>query len=233
MAGHIASFDIRVPLCYRYTTGGGMGKHFKHQHLVASNRRLATQVWGDVLDQLQVRSLTVMTRSFGFSIAMRDMLLLQGAWYVTHAGLVRLAKRHHCVGIDVEAVPEFCDPVAARWLFKATVHKSKNGKGFVGHGDANPTNVSSLVRWAEMRVAETRAVNRALRKAYGIGLCSVEEIGSFVESAPSSGEPKKLPPQPTNGDNGNYGGPKVRDRLCQLIRQHHLDANLVKAYAVA
>ena len=29
-----------------------------------------------------------------------------------------------------------------------------------------------------MRVAETRAVNRALRKAYGIGLCSVEELGS-------------------------------------------------------
>jgi hypothetical protein len=28
-----------------------------------------------------------------------------------------------------------------------------------------------------MRVAETRAVNRALRKAYGIGLCSVEELG--------------------------------------------------------
>ena len=32
--------------------------------------------------------------------------------------------------------------------------------------------------------------------------------------------------------NGNYGGPKVRDRLCQLIRQHQLDANLVKSYAV-
>src|SRR5439155_21530502 len=33
--------------------------------------------------------------------------------------------------------------------------------------------------------------------------------------------------------NGNYGGPpKVRDRLCQLIRQHQLDPNLVKAYAV-
>jgi hypothetical protein len=26
-----------------------------------------------------------------------------------------------------------------------------------------------------MRVAETRAVNRALREAYGIGICSVEE----------------------------------------------------------
>ena len=51
--------------------------------------------------------------------------------------------------------------------------------GFVGYGDADPSNVSPLVRGAEMRVAETRAVNRALRKAYGIGLCSVEELGSL------------------------------------------------------
>jgi len=79
-----------------------------------------------------------------------------------------------------------------------------------------------------MRVAETRAVNRALRKAYGIGICSVEEIGSFAEPAHSYREPNKLPPQPANG---NYGGPKVRDRLCQIIRQHQLDPNLVKSYA--
>jgi hypothetical protein len=81
-----------------------------------------------------------------------------------------------------------------------------------------------------MRVAETRAVNRALRKAYGIGICSVEEIGCFAERPQSSPDSKKLPPQPTNG-NGNHGGAKVRDRLCQAIRQHQLDANLVKAYA--
>ncbi|MGH9641043.1 MAG: hypothetical protein ACRD3Q_01320, partial [Terriglobales bacterium] len=97
------------------------------------------------------------------------------------------------------------------------------------YGDADPSNVSSLVRGAEMRVAETRAVNRALRKAYGIGICSVEEMGSV----PSSVE--KLPPQNANGHghiNGNGNGPKVRDRLCQLIRQHKLDPELVKAYAV-
>ena len=63
-----------------------MSKHSKHQHLVASNRRLAKQVWGDALDPLQVRSLREITRSFGFSIAMRDMLLLQGGWYVAHWG---------------------------------------------------------------------------------------------------------------------------------------------------
>ena len=78
-----------------------------------------------------------------------------------------------------------------------------------------------------MRVAETRAVNRALRKAYGIGICSVEEIGSTAQPR-SSKESKKLPPQPANG---NCGGPKVRDRLCQIIRQHQLDPNLVKSYA--
>jgi hypothetical protein len=76
-----------------------------------------------------------------------------------------------------------------------------------------------------MRVAETRAVNRALRKAYGIGICSVEEIGT----SPNTSE--KIPPQNTNG-NGNGTGPKVRDRLCQIIRQHKLDPELVKAYAV-
>ena len=90
----------------------------------------------------------------------------------------------------------------------------------------------TCVHGAEMRVAETRAVNRALRKAYGIGICSVEEIGSLSETSSPSRESKKLPPQPVNGNNGNYGGPKVRDRLCQLIRQHQLDANLVKSYAV-
>ncbi len=122
------------------------------------------------------------------------------------------------------------EPASCRWVFKATVFRSPRCKGFVGYGDADPSNVSYLVHGAEMRVAETRAVNRALRKAYGIGICSVEEIGSFAEVPQSSRESKKLPPQPSNG-NGNYGGPKVRDRLCQLIRQHQLDPNLVKAYA--
>ena len=101
-------------------------------------------------------------------------------------------------------------------------------KGFVGHGDADPSNVDPLIHGAEMRMAETRAVNRALRKAYAVPLCSAEEIGS----APSSFDParatKKQPPQPANG---NYGGPKVRDQLCYLIRHHQLDASLVKSYA--
>ena len=106
---------------------------------------------------------------------------------------------------------------------KATVFPSKGSSGFVGYGHADPSNVSFLV------LAEPRAVNRALRKAYGIGICSVEEIGSFAEPPQASRESKKLPPQPVNG---NHSGPKVRDRLSQIIRHHQLDPNLVKAYAI-
>ena len=42
---------------------------------------------------------------------------------------------------------------------------------------------------------------------------------------------QKLSPQNANG-NRNGTRPKVRDRLCQIIRQHKLDPELVKAYAV-
>ncbi len=36
----------------------------------------------------------------------------------------------------------------------------------------------------------------------------------------------------TAGGNGcDHGQPRLRDRLCQLIRQHQLDPSLVKLYA--
>ncbi|MGH9504090.1 MAG: hypothetical protein ACRD20_14655 [Terriglobales bacterium] len=176
-----------------------------------------------------LRALKDLIQRHQISVANGDVKYLDGGWYVTHSGLVRLADRRHCAGIHSFPVLKSSDPATSRWVFRATVFKSRTCKGFTGYGDADPSNVSPLVHGAEMRVAETRAVNRALRKAYGIGICSAEEIGSFGEPAPSVRESKKLPFQPVNG---NYGGPKVRDRLCQLIRQHQLDANHVKAYAV-
>src|ERR1035441_2792098 len=196
-----------------------------------SNRQLAQRLWG-ALSSDAIQRLDDLTTRYKLSIASGELLLIAGNWYVTHAGLLGLATRKHCAGIHVSPCEDLCDVKGSHWAFVATVYKSETCRGFVGYGDADPFNVSPLVHGAEMRVAETRAVNRALRKAYGIGICSVEEIGSFAEPTPPSPESKKLPHQPVNGNNGNYGGPKVRDRLCQLIRQHQLDANLVKSYAV-
>jgi len=117
---------------------------------------------------------------YGLSVTKGEIIYVGNGWYVSHAGLLRLAERRHCFGIHTRAIVTSSDPTQHRWVFKATVFKSRTCKGFVGHGDADPSNVSEVVRGAEMRVAETRAVNRALRRAYGIGVCSVEEIGSFA-----------------------------------------------------
>jgi hypothetical protein len=192
-----------------------------------SNRRLAKRLWNSI-SPLASSALKTLTSEHQLSVASGDLLLLDGHWYVTHTGLLGLARRKRCAGMNVQPVQAFCDPQAQRWAFQATVYKSKACRGFVGYGDADPSNVSFLVQGAEMRVAETRAVNRALRKAYGIGICSVEEIGSLSDRSASHPQSKKLPPQSTNG---NYGGRTVRDHLCQIIRQHQLDATLVKSYA--
>ena len=175
----------------------------------------------------QLLALRELSRDLHLSLAKGDMLLLNGRWYVTHSGLLRVAKRRHCKGITTELAEGVSSPKEGRWVFKATIARSEHDK-FVGYGDADPSNVSSLVHGAEMRVAETRAVNRALRKAYGIGICSVEEIGALQEPAQPTRDSKKHPPQPSNG---NGSSRTVRDRLCQVIRQHQLDPNLVKSYA--
>jgi hypothetical protein len=199
----------------------------KREQLVRRNKNLAKQRWGSAVTKPIFEALRAYSEQFQFSVAAGDLLLLESGWYVTNAGLTRLARRNRCAGISVKPVQGFCDPTMQRWAFEATVYKSQRCRGFVGYGDADPSNVSPVVHGAEMRVAETRAVNRALRKAYGIGICSVEEIGSLSEPQ-SPREARKLPSQPASG---NYGGPKVRDRLCQLIRQYQLDASLVKSYA--
>jgi hypothetical protein len=204
------------------------------QKLTRHNLSVAKKLYLRVTD-LQLLVLREISQTLGLSISSGDLMMLEGRWYVTHSGLLRIAARRRCSGIESVLEQTASEPSAGRWVFRATVFKSRACKGFVGYGDADPSNVSPLVHGAEMRVAETRAVNRALRKAYGIGICSVEEIGSFAEPVPSPRQSQRLPPQPVNGNNGkngNYGGPKVRDRLCQLIRQHQLDANLVKSYAV-
>jgi len=218
--------DHQSQLC-----GKASRKNNAKNNLIQENVRTARQTLGQHLIPRLTAHLKALTRDFGLSVTRGELQIINGNWYVTHTGLVRLARRERCRGIHVEAVDSLCDSAANRFVLKATVYPSKDSAGFVGYGDADPSNVSQLVRGAEMRIAETRAVNRALRKAYGIGICSVEEIGSNPGPMTSAPDAQKFPPKNVNG-NGNGSGHKVRDRLCQIIRQHQLDPELVKAYAV-
>lgn len=198
---------------------------------ISSNLTLARNIWG-TFSKAARAGLKELIDAYGLSVAKGDLLLLGEKWYVTHTGLIRLAHRRRCVGINVQQVKAHCDPESRRWVFRSTVYKEVGSRGFVGYGDADPSNVSPLVRGAEMRVAETRAVNRALRKAYGIGLCSVEELGTFAPRCeePRNGKPSHRFPI-SNGNGSSNGGPKLRDRLSLLIRKYDLDAAQVKRYA--
>jgi hypothetical protein len=194
-----------------------------------ANANLARQLWGDP-SRIALRTLRDLTVRYSLSVATGELQLLEGKWYVTHSGLLQLASRRGCRGIKTILQERLSDVGTSRWVFKATVFKSLSSKGFVGYGDADPTNTSPLVRGAEMRVAETRAVNRALRKAYGIGLCSVEEMG-WLSGPPRPPQARRQQENSQAPNGSNNGQPRLRDRLCLLIRQYNLDPTLVKAYA--
>ena len=203
------------------------GRKFKT--LSAQNVRFARRLWRGQLSSKALEKLRKLTAEFGLRLPLGELTYLESGWYVTHVGLLGLAHRRGCSGIQVKLISEFCDPSQGRWVFEATVFRRNRVRAFIGYGDADPSNTSPLVRGAEMRVAETRAVNRALRKAYGIGLCSVEELGSF--SAPQKPLTAPVSNDPARSNGSSNGQPRLRDRLCLLIRQHNLDPAMVKAYA--
>jgi hypothetical protein len=130
--------------------------------LLQENIRIANRTLGKTLIPRLTAHLKALTRDFGFSIQCGELQIINANWYVTHTGLVRLERRKRCRGIHVEAVDSLCDSVANRFALKATVYPSKDSAGFVGCGDADPSNVPLLVRSAEIQMAGTRTVNRAL-----------------------------------------------------------------------
>ena len=132
----------------------------KRRNAIQTSIRVARRTWAN-LSREACMALAEITKQNNFSVAVGDLQYLNNHWYVTHTGLIRLARRKRCRGIHVEAVDSLCDSAANRFVLKATVYPSKDSLGFVGYGDADPSNVSLLIRGAKMRV-ETPAVNRGL-----------------------------------------------------------------------
>ncbi len=100
--------------------------------LVRQNIRLARRSVGWQLAAVAIDRLRDLTKTFGFSLSLGDIQFLDGGWYITHAGLLRLSRRRRCAGIQVQQVRQLSDPVIGRWVFKATVYPSPRSKGFVG-----------------------------------------------------------------------------------------------------
>ncbi len=107
----------------------------------------ARRMWGS-LGRERMEELRSLVERHKLSISQGDVLLLANRWYVTHSGLLRCAHRHRCSGIKTTLEPRFSDPGANRWVFRAIVYGFRRLKSFVGYGDADPSNVSPLVRGA-------------------------------------------------------------------------------------
>lgn len=112
---------------------------------------------------------------------------LQGKEFITFEGL--LAEFHKNEGKSIET-EETANSTEDSPKFKAIV-EGKNGK-FTGHGDANSSNVNTMIAKHKYRMAETRAIARALRWYNNIGMCSVDELGGENNSLNKA---TQVPPQ--------------------------------------
>src|SRR5258708_28644649 len=109
-----------------------------------SNAKLARHLW-DEPSRIALRSLRELTARYSLSIAAGDLQFLDGRWYVTHSGLLQLASRRGCHGIQTVLQERLSDGGISSWVFKATVFKRSASTRFVRYGAADPSDVSSLV----------------------------------------------------------------------------------------
>jgi len=98
---------------------------------------------------------------------------LQGKEFITFEGL--LAEFHSNGGNKIFTEIVCVDP----FVVKATASGDKGE--FSGIGDANDQNCGSLIAKHKIRMAETRAIARALRWYNNIGMCSTSELESTQE----------------------------------------------------
>ena len=200
----------------------------KTSRVLRTNMNLARSTWGP-LSRFARQGLLELLEKHSFSVVLGDIQYLDRHWYITHSGLLRLASHHQCKGIRVSPVRGLCEPASGRWVFKATVYTSSNSRGFVGYGDADPPNVFSGPR---RRDAGCRNPGRQSRFAQGLWNRAVLGRGTRLARHPQSrlrARGKRI--GQSNGNGSANGQPRLRDKLCLLIRKYELDPNLVKRYA--
>jgi hypothetical protein len=203
--------------------------------------QIAHEKWGGLLFDSVCEQLRVFLDRTGLRVSNGEIQLLEAALYVSSAGLLRLARMKRCAGIHSEVLEGVSNPTTGSWVVRASVYKSSRSKTcFIGLGDASPGNVGAKFQGSELRIAETRAVSRALRKAYGIGLCSVEELGAVRLSGPEAHNP--TPPTDPEGRTlraavssaravaSSPPQPSAVDRLKLVIREHQLPPAQVRQY---
>lgn len=129
------------------------------------------------------------------------MIQLQGKDFITHRGLLAIAHEKGLHSIETELITE---PTADIIVFKATatIGTGVHEKKFTGYGDASKTNVNATIAPHMIRMAETRAINRSLRLATNVGMCSAEELGGLSIATNSQAPKPHVNAQETTKEKG-------------------------------
>ena len=102
-----------------------------------------------------------MDKKFITNISGKDFVLFEGL----------LNEFHENGGKSIKTEIINPDPL----IIQATVEGEKGT--YQGIGDANEDNVNKMIARHSIRMAETRAIARALRWYNNIGMCSADELG--------------------------------------------------------
>ena len=106
-------------------------------------------------------------------------------------------KQYGLAGVETEILQFPCAENGNMAIFRATV-KNSDGATFSAHGDADPKNTTSTIAPHLLRMAETRAIARALRWLTNSGETATVEIsGDEDESGPSE-QPKAEEAEPAD-----------------------------------
>lgn len=129
----------------------------------------------------------------------RDVVLVAGLVQ----GLVQLSGGHFDVQTEVVQLPTAENAQTAVCTCRVTVFDPEDGRLLrvaTGIGDASPGNVARHMAPHILRLAETRALGRALRHlGLGAGMVALEELGEDVASQ----GPETREPAHTAAANGN------------------------------
>jgi hypothetical protein len=121
---------------------------------------------------------------------------LQGKEHVTFDGLIDLAHKNGLGGTETVVVQFPNEENKWTAVVKAVVtliDSTGQYRNFSGIGDANPANTNKAIALHSIRMAETRAIGRALRVALNIKGCMYEELGGDAKGEPVGDEPSSEP----------------------------------------
>ncbi|HHV71195.1 MAG TPA: hypothetical protein GXX38_01115 [Clostridia bacterium] len=114
------------------------------------------------------------------------VIKLQGKDYILFEGLLNLAHQEGLKKINTKLLQI---PSAENGQIAVVQAEVETEKGFfTGIGDASPSSVSRGLVPHIIRMAETRAIARALRFAVNIGMTTVEELGDLEGEKAEKGQ---------------------------------------------